>query len=75
MKKILSLLLIFAMVFTFVACGNNGNSEEEENVTLVLGNMAYTVQTTLTTLHVRKRLNYWRRWVPQFTSICNLKQH
>ena len=41
MKKILSLMLIIAMVFAFAACGNSGTSGEEEDVTLVLGNMAY----------------------------------
>ena len=40
MKKILSLMLIIAMVFAFAACGNSGTSGEEEDVTLVLGNMA-----------------------------------
>lgn len=45
MKKVLSVLLILAMVFCFAACGSNGGSDEpaaaDEDVTLVLANMAY----------------------------------
>lgn len=40
MKKVLSVLLIAVMIFTFAACGGN-ESVAEEDVTLVLGNMAY----------------------------------
>ena len=43
MKKLLSVLLILVMVFTFAACGNNGDSGEGgegEAVTLVLGGAA-----------------------------------
>jgi len=42
MKKLLSVLLILAMVFCFAACGNNGGetATEDEAVTLVLANMA-----------------------------------
>ena len=44
MKKILSILLILAMVFAMAACGSDepagGEGGEEQAVTLVLGNMA-----------------------------------
>lgn len=43
MKKLLSVLLILVMVFTFAACGgsgDNGGSDEGEAVTLVLGGAA-----------------------------------
>lgn len=44
MKKILSVLLLFAMVFCLAACGNNSNggneATEDEPVTLVVGNVA-----------------------------------
>lgn len=40
MKKVLSVLLIAVMIFTFAACGG-GETATEEDVTLVLGNMAY----------------------------------
>lgn len=44
MKKILSILLILAMVFCFAACGDNAGNEEvaaeDEAVTLVLGGAA-----------------------------------
>lgn len=59
MKKLLSVMLILALVFCFAACGNDGGSTEpaaEEEVVLVIGNVPADTHPYSMALHMANDL-------------------